>query len=78
MWMLAGAVTVSAWPPAGANASCMQRIAMLEACVVVPESLRTTATMSDTVVLAARVTVKVEAYSTCAGTLAQVGRGPRM
>lgn len=78
MWMFAGAVTVKAWPPAGVNASFRKRVPMVEECVVVPGSARTTETMSAMVVLAARVTVKVEPNSTWVGTVAQAGRGPRM
>ncbi len=78
MWIDAGAVTVRPWPPAGVNASCMLRVDIVEECVVVPGSARTTATMSATEVFAARVTVKVEPNSIWVGTAAQVGRGPRM
>jgi hypothetical protein len=78
MWIDAGAVTAKAWPPAGVNASFMSRAAMVEECVAVPGSTSTTETMSAMVVLAARVTVKVEPNSTWVGTVPQVGRGPRM
>lgn len=76
--MLAGAVTVRDWPPAALKASSMLRVAMLEECVVLPGSDRTTATMSAAEVLAARLTVNVAPYSTWLGTVAQAGRGPKM
>jgi hypothetical protein len=63
MWMFAGAVTVRVWPPAWVYARSIVRVAWLYEWVVLPWSDRTTATMSDAVVLAARVTVNVEPNS---------------
>lgn len=77
MWIHSGAVTVRACPPAWLNCSSIVRVAMFEECVVVPWSDSAMATMSEALVLAARVTVKGAPNSMLLGTEAQAGRGPR-